>query len=355
MFEKTKALCNSFLEMGIPGFDMIVYRDGQEVFRYFGGCSDREAQIPINGKERYYLYSCTKPITVTCAMQLFEQGKFSLDDLLSDHMPAFKNMKVRTEDGLVDAKEPIRIRNLFTMTSGFGANRKELLSGYPDPTLQEALEVYARSPLLFQPGQRYQYGISHDILGGLIELWSGQSFQNYAKAHIFDPLGMQDSTLHLPAEELHKVAALYEYNKAEGTIDRVPFSGHPGGKKYVGGGFSCVSTVKDYICFCEALRTGEALLKRETVDLINQIHLTPEQQLTYHKGVGTHSYGLGMRVAKPGSGHYDFGWSGMGGAFMAVDIPNGVTMFYCQHVKNPPNNPKKGLTYTYALEDMGLV
>lgn len=354
MFEKTKALCDSFLEMGIPGFDMIVYKDGQEIFRYFGGYSDREKQIPTNGNERYYIYSCTKPITVTCAMQLYEQGKFSLEDPLSDHIPEFKNMKVQTEDGLVDAKEPIRIRNLFTMTSGFGTNRNALLSGLPDPSLQEGLRLFAQSPLLFHPGQRYQYGLSHDILGGLIEIWSGQSFDAYAKDHVFDPLGMKNTTMKLPAEELHKVAPLYEYNKAENTITRVPLSGHPAGKKYVNGGGGCVSTVKDYIVFCEALRTGETLLKRETIDLINRIHLTPEQQLTYGKGVGSHSYGLGMRVARPGSGRYDFGWGGMGGAFMAVDIPHGVTTFYAQHVKNPPNNSLKGRTYTYALEDMGL-
>ena len=354
MFEKTKALCNSFLDMGIPGFDMIVYKDGQEVFRYFGGYSDREKQIPTNGSERYYIYSCTKPITVTCAMQLYEQGKFSLDDALHDYIPEFRNMKVQTEDGLVDAKEPIRIRNLFTMTSGFGANRRALLSDNPDPTIQEALRIFAQSPLLFHPGQRYLYGISHDILGGLIELWSGQSFQDYAKEHIFDRLGMNDTTYLLPAEEIPTLAALYEYHKQSGSINHVPVTPETVAKKYVGGGFSCVSTVKDYILFCEALRDGETLLKRETIDFMTQVHLTPEQHKTYQNNAVSHSYGLGMRVPKPGSGRCDFGWSGMGGAFMAVDIPHGVTSFYIQHVKNPPNNSLKGFTYSYALEDMGL-
>ena len=158
----------------------------------------------------------------------------------------------------------------------------------------------------------------------------------------------------LPVEEISTLAALYEYNKQIGSIERVPVTVETVGKKYVNGGGGCVSTVKDYIVFCEALRTGEQLLKRETVDMITRNHLTPEQQQTYNKGVGRHSYGLGMRVPKPGSGRYDFGWSGMGGAFMAVDIPHGVTSFYIQHVKNPPNNSLKGFTYSYALEDMGL-
>lgn len=354
MFEKTKALCDSFLNMGIPGFDMIVYHNGQEVLRYFNGFSDREKKTPVRGDERYYIYSCTKPITVTCAMQLYEQGKFSLEDALSDYLPEFRNMKVQTQDGLVDAKEPIRIKNLFTMTSGFGANRAALLAPYQDPTLREGMTVFAQSPLLFHPGQRYQYGISHDILGGLIEVLSGQSLQDYAKEHVFDRLGMKDTTYHLSVEEIPSVAGLYEYDKQNCVINRVPVTAEKVEKRYVNGGGGCVSTVTDYIKFCEALRTGETLLKRETIDFMARDHLTSEQKRPTWEGK-THSYGLGMRVPVGDPGWTDFGWSGMAGSFMVVDIPHNVTMFYVQHVLNPPNNGQKAFTYQYALEDMGLV
>ena len=120
-----------------------------------------------------------------------------------------------------------------------------------------------------------------------------------------------------------------------------------------------VSTVTDYIKFCEALREGEKLLKRETIRLMTQDHLTPWQKRFNWKDK-PHSYGLGMRVPSrdphtEGRDWVDFGWIGMAGAFMAVDIPNKVTMFYVQHVKDPPNNDKKAFTYRYALEDMGLL
>ena len=78
MFETTKALCERFLEMGVPGFDLILMRDGKEIFRHMGGFSDLEKKIPIRGDELYNIYSCSKPATITCAMQLWEQGKFDL-------------------------------------------------------------------------------------------------------------------------------------------------------------------------------------------------------------------------------------------------------------------------------------
>lgn len=359
MFEKTKALCDSFLDMGIPGFDMIVYHNGQEVLRYFNGFSDREKKIPIRGDERYYIYSCTKPITVTCAMQLFEQGKFSLDDPVSKYLPEFTHMQVKTEDGLVDAQRPILVRHLFTMTAGIVRTRQKILNSLGDPTLRETMKAFAREPLEFQPGDRYQYSLNHDVLGALIEIWSGESFQDYAKNHIFDPLGMKDTTYKLSVEDIPKLAVLYKWDKESGLILREEVTQEQVNKKYVCGGAGVVSTVTDYIKFCEALREGEKLLKRETIRLMTQDHLTPWQKRFNWKDK-PHSYGLGMRVPSRDPhteirDWVDFGWSGMAGAFMAVDIPNKVTMFYVQHVKDPPNNGQKAFTYQYALEDMGLV
>ena len=89
MFEQTKALCEWFLKLGIPGFDLIVYKDGQCILRHMGGYADPEKKIPVQGKEKYHIYSCSKLITVTAAMQLWEKGLFSLDDKLSDYMPEF--------------------------------------------------------------------------------------------------------------------------------------------------------------------------------------------------------------------------------------------------------------------------
>ena len=108
MFEKTKALCDSFLDMVVPGFDLMVCKDGECVLRYMNGYSDRENRIPIKGDERYNIFSCSKPITCTAAMQLWERGAFKLEDKLSDYMPEFAEMTVRTEQGVRRAERPIR-------------------------------------------------------------------------------------------------------------------------------------------------------------------------------------------------------------------------------------------------------
>ena len=113
MFEQTKALCQAFLDMGIPGFDLIVYKDGECILRHMGGYADLENKIPVRGKEKYHIYSCSKLFTCVAAMQLWEQGKFNLEDNLSDYLPAFREMTVKTETGIERRKTPSRSISCF--------------------------------------------------------------------------------------------------------------------------------------------------------------------------------------------------------------------------------------------------
>jgi len=119
MFERTDALLDLFLEMGIPGNDIAVYRDGTCIHRLYGGFSDLENKIPMNGQERYNIYSCSKLITCTAALQLWEKGLYSLDDPLYHYLPEYEKMQVQTEQGLKQSEKPILIRHLFEMTAGF--------------------------------------------------------------------------------------------------------------------------------------------------------------------------------------------------------------------------------------------
>ena len=105
MFENTKRFCDSFLELGLPGFDLMVYKDGKCVLRHTNGYSDLENKVRMNGKERYNIYSCSKIITCTAAMQLWERGLFLLEDKLSDYLPEFEKMQVRTDEGVREAKK----------------------------------------------------------------------------------------------------------------------------------------------------------------------------------------------------------------------------------------------------------
>ena len=358
MFEKTKAVCDSFLEMGIPGFDLMVCKDGQCVLRYMNGYSDRENKIPMKGDERYNIFSCSKPITCVAAMQLWEKGMFRLEDKLSDYMPEYAEMTVKTEQGIRKAERPIRIHNLFEMTAGFSyvLNSPALMRLKKEtdgrcPT-REVARALAEEPLLFEPGERYHYSLGHDVLAALVEIWSGQPFATYVKEHIFDPLGMTQSEFLLPVEEYEQVAPLYR-GMEDGSIVLHPQGQQPVyrlGTEHASGGAGCVSTVEDYMKFLEALREGEQLIKRDTLRLMITPRLTSAQQDTFT--LVTHSYGLGMRVPIEGGRGFDFGWGGAAGAYLAVDLPNNFTMYYAQHVVNSPNHKKRALVYASVLEEL---
>jgi CubicO group peptidase (beta-lactamase class C family) len=359
MFEQTKALCSQFLKMGIPGFDLIVYQNGQCVLRHMGGYADPENKIPVQGKEKYHIYSCSKLFTCAAAMQLWEKGMFSLEDKLSDYLPAFAEMTVKTKNGIEKAKNPIRIHHLFEMTAGFSydLNSPSMMKLRQDSQgkccTRDLARALAREPLLFEPGERYFYSLAHDVLGALIEVLSGQEFSAYVKEHIFAPLGMTHSDLMLPLEEFEQVIPLYL-----GTEEGRKIILHPDGKvprsrvgdKVASGGGGGVSTVEDYIKFAEALRTGEKLLKRETIQMMTTQRLNPQQLDTFT--YKTHGYGLGMRVPRGDGLRSDFGWGGAAGAYLAVDIPNGISLFYAQHVRTAPNQPLRARIYETVVEEL---
>lgn len=363
MFQKTKALCDSFLDMGIPGFDLMVCHDGECVLRHMGGCSDRERQIPMRGDELYNIYSCSKPITVTAAMQLWEKGLFDLDDLLSDYMPEFTHMTVRDADTVRPAVNPIRIRDLFQMTAGFSYDlqspalkqlRIETDGRCPTRMFCSAL---AKEPLLFDPGDRYQYSLCHDVLAALVEVLSGQPFADYVREHIFAPLGMTRSDFLPPMETYNQVIPLYLGNQTSGQVALHPRGNVPTyrlGSEYASGGAGCVSTVEDYMKFMEALRLGDTVLKKDTLAFILSQQLTPHQRRTYPHVF--YNYGLGMRAPLPGGAYTDFGWGGAAGAHLAIDIPHGLCIYYAQHVLLSPNQAIRSRVYRTVLEDLlGIV
>ena len=356
MFNYTKALCKSFLNMGVPGFDLSVFRDGKEIFRRRGGYSDLENKIPVKGDELYDIYSCSKPITVTAAMQLWEKGLFDIEDELSKYLPEYKEMTVRTDDGVVKAENPILIRHLFTMTAGFSydLNSPELQRLKKDtdgkcPT-REFSRYLAKEPLYFEPGTKYRYSLCHDVLAVLVEVLSGQKFEDYVKEHIFHPLGMEKADFLLPVDKYCNVAPRYNYLNGKVVLgDKIPV--YRLGSEHASGGAGCVCTVDDYMKFIEGLRTY-TLLKKETIELITRPWLAEKGPCAFESEFYT--YGLGMRMRKPGTPHSDFGWGGAAGATLHIDIPNGLTVFYAQHLTNPPNQSLRPYIYTAVLKDLGF-
>ena len=252
---------DNFLEMGVPGFDFAVYKDGECIIRYMNGFSDLENKIPINGNERYYIYSCSKPITCVAAMQLWENGLFSLEDKLADYMPEFSNMNVLTESGIKKAEKPILIEHLFTMRAGFDYNvySPSMQKGIKEtngrcPT-REMMKYLAKEPLIFEPGERYEYSLCHDVLAALVEVISGEKFETYVKKNIFDVLGMKDSTYIVTEKEKETIIPLYRFDtETKEIINENKANWFIPGPEYASGGAGCVSTVDDYMKFLEDFR-----------------------------------------------------------------------------------------------------
>ena len=349
MFENIKKFCDSFLQMGVPGFDLAVYKGGECILRYMNGYSDLENKVKMNGNERYNIYSCSKVITCTAALQLWEKGLFSLEDKLSDYMPEFKEMTVKTENGIKKAEKSITIKDLFCMTAGFSYDlNSPMIQKCKEETngrcqTRELMKYLAKEPLLFEPGERWKYSLCHDVLAALVEVVSGMRFGEFVKENIFTPLKMENSTFLLDDSELDKVSMQYRFNNEANKAEIRPKTiDYKLGTEYESGGAGCISTVDDYIKFLEGLRTGK-LIKEETIVLMTTNHLTEEQRKNYW--VEGYGYGLGVRCPMDEGNITDFGWGGAAGAYLIIDLKNEITAFYAQHVlSSPVQDLKKQLT-----------
>lgn len=350
--------------MGIPGYDCVIYKDGKEVFRHMNGYSDREKKIPMKGNEKYNIYSCSKPITCAAALQLYEKGLFKFEDKLCDYMPEFTHMKVKTKDGIKDAKNPITIFHLFTMTAGFTYNtaseyikQAQKETGGKCPTV-ETMKYIAREPLLFEPGTSWNYSFCHDVLAALVEVISGMKFEDYVEENIFRPLGMKDSTFRPTKKQLNEICPQYKGNINGGEVFLQPYIPDPNpfrlGDEFASGGAGCISTLEDYIKFCEGM-INYKVLKKETIDLMKTDHITKEQHDASWLAPGI-GYGLGVRCASKDNDRddapTDFGWGGAAGAYQVMDTVHNITMFYVQHVLNPPNNNTRAAVKRFAYEDL---
>lgn len=346
MYTELKALMDSFIPMGVPGFDAILLKDGVQVFRYRKGYSDVENQIPMQGNERFNIYSCTKMITCTAALQLWEKGLLSLDDPLCKYLPEFASMTVRSGDSIVPAENPITIKHLMTMTAGFSYDTNSpSLRRLKEETgrncsTREAIRALAQEPLLFEPGSHWEYSLCHDVLGEVIEVVSGIPFAEYVRRNIFEPLGMRNSTIGATDEELKTIAPLYSFDLRTGTrscLGHTDYARINIGKNFQSGGAGCISTLEDFVKFLEALRIGDVILKKETIDMMTTDQLTDEQRRTFwwkHRC----SYGLGVHCPLANTENHFFSWGGAAGAEPLIDRKHGITFLFFRHIVGMNND-----------------
>lgn len=366
-FGAMKELMDRLTGWRIPGNAISIWKDGREVFRYQSGYADLEDRELMTADKYINIYSCSKVTTVTAALQLYEKGYFLLDDPLYEFIPEFREMYLM--DGS-KAKNPITMRHLFTMTSGLTYNcqtaafdkARELTNGKMD-TLT-VIKCLAQDPLSFEPGEKWQYSLSHDVLAAAVEVISGKKFRDYVKENIFDPLDMKCSMYHNEAVR-DQMAQQYRYvNSSEQNLVTLQSAGentqtgyaenvgkqvaHIFGCEYDSGGAGITTTVNDYAKLSAALAGGglgvtrERILSAGTVELLKTNQLSEEQLKQFNwpqlRGYG---YGLGVRTlldkAKSGTtGNIgEFGWGGAAGASVYVDTELNLAAFYAHHMLNP--------------------
>ncbi len=357
MFEKTKKLLDSFIDMGVPGYDCIVLKDGEPIFRRTKGYSSLEKQIPMCGNERYNIYSCSKLITCVAALKLYEEGLFSLDDKLCDYIPEYKEVFLQSQNGPQKSDKDILIRHLFNMTAGFSynLNRKSITECQNDTngrcdTLKQ-IKYMAKDAMNFKAGEAWAYSLCHDVLAAFVEVVSGERFGEYVRNNIFEPLGMSRSTFLLPEDELDTICEQYIFDNNSKTAKNCgkKIMYYKFGSMYESGGAGAISTVEDYMKLLEALRTG-TILKPETVDLMLCDCLG--EKLRQYYWYPDYGYGLGVRTPMHDKGTTDFGWGGAAGAYYAIDRQNGITMYYAQHLLNSPNKQERYILYATVKEDL---
>ena len=346
-----------FVDSGeIAGCSARILRNDEVLFEGSFGYADIESKTMMSDNTIFPIASMSKVITVAGIMQLYEQGLFKLWDPVSKYLPGFKKPKIAKEKPdssyeIVDAKGEVTLRQLFTMTSGvpYGwgdtaagriRSKKEnewLSSGLPFPGSVEYANLVGQLPLAFEPGERWMYGFSIDILGVVLEVLTGKSLGEYLKENIFDPLGMTDTGFFVPAEKRDRIATLYHITEGMKPDDR----DYPVSKPdFESGGGGLFSTVKDYSRFAQMLLHGGTLdgvriLGRKTIDLISTDHLTPEQRKgdswETQRGYG---YGLGVRVmtnpelADINGSVGEWGWDGAFGNWFCVDPKENLTCVY---------------------------
>ena len=344
-----KLVTNNIDSGSIPGANVLVYRRGGIVYNKSFGYLDSEKKTPLNKETIFRIASMSKTITAAAIMKLYEEGKILLSDRVDKYIPDFKDVKVIVEDStdeegniinyhLVKAKNQLTIYHLLTHTAGipYSFYESNLLSlvyreaGVNDGvltsklTIEENVKLIAAQPLLFEPGTKWEYGLSSDVLGYLIEVVSGFNLEDYLKLNIFNPLGMRDTYLRLPQNKKNRLIPLYSIDsnkkirKLSGNPTEInkfrvsPDFPYNRNNNLLSGGGGMVSTVADYYNFClmllnHGIFNNKRVLSKKSVDMMTTMLVDHDIGLKGYK----YGLGLGVRVEPGLSSVGEFFWGGI--------------------------------------------
>lgn len=363
-FERLTAYLDSLGERyGVPGADLKITVGYETVYRHSVGWRDYEKTAAVSADDMYNIYSGSKPVTMAGVMQLVEQGRLGLDDRLDRYLPEFAHMRYAKDfpvggfavtwpdenAPLTEAKNPILIRDLMSMTAGLSydlnaAPIRRVLARNPHAGTRELVAAMAEMPLLFEPGTRYSYALGHDVLAAVIEVVTGQRFADYMREHLFEPLGIERMYYHVPEKEKPHLAAQYAQDWSTQKIRRDGSMVYRLTDAYDSGGAGLCTSVDEYSKFAAAMAnggvgaTGERILTPQSIDLMRRNYLN-EQQLRDFRispSKACYGYGLGVRTLVDESGSKsplgEFGWDGAACCYVLMDPKNRIGLFYAQEV-----------------------
>ena len=344
------------------GINLLVLRNGKPLCYAEAGYADIESGKKIRRDSIFRLYSQSKPVTAAAAMILVDRGQLDLQAGVDMYLPGFSNPRVVLPDGeVVPALRAPWVSELLGMTSGlcypdadpageyagrvFVEEQAQMAAGGGMGTVEFCNEL-GKQPLAFQPGTRWRYGTSADVLGAVIEAASGKSFRQFLKDELLDPLGMEDTDFYVPAEKQDRFVTCYRrvpggltvhdsLHLAVGRYDRLP--------AFESGGAGLVSTLKDYSAFASMLLNGgeyhgERILSEAAVRYMCSPKLRPEVQRDIWDSLGGYNYGCLMRVCDmPGACELfterdEYGWDGWLGTYFANLPGSGITFLLNQNV-----------------------
>lgn len=354
----------------LSGWQSTISRGGALVWAGRGGYRDRERSLEVTDDTIWRLFSMTKPITAVAALMLYEEGRFDLNDEVGRWIPELNEPRVYVSGPAAamttrPAVEPIRVHHLFTHTAGFTYGFQgvspvdayyrtlgydEISWKFPEGAdLTSAVRDWCTAPLLFEPGSAWNYSIAHEILGRLIEIWSGQRLDRFIAERILTPLNMNDTGWYCPPEKHERLSMLYvNYNGSAVPVEEIANSFLKEPTLLLGGG-GLVSTAGDFQRFMSMLLdrgslNGVTLLTPRSVELMTRNHL-PGHATIGDIGRGVFSddgqagngYGLGVAVTvdqirnKSLMSEGSYFWGGAASTTFWIDPKEGISVgFYTQ-------------------------
>jgi CubicO group peptidase (beta-lactamase class C family) len=382
-----------YIEAGkIAGALTLIARRGQVAYCEPLGHLEIERRRPVTRDAIFRIYSMTKPITSVGLMMLYEQGQLQLDDPVHRFIPSWKNLQVFVSGNhpnftTAPVARPMTVRDLLSHTSGltYGFMERTNLDaayrrlgvadrGRPGYTLRAMVDTLAQLPLEFSPGTRWNYSVSTDVVGHVIEVVSGQPLAAYLRESILEPLGMRDTGFVIEEEQIPRFAANYQ-RQADGTLKLIddPAQSEYRECSFFSGGGGLLSTAPDYFRFTAMLRNrgeldGVRLLGRKTVELMTTNHLPGVQDLaqlaqagmfteTAYAGVG---FGLGFSVMQsPARAHIlgtpgEYAWGGAASTAFWIDPAEDLIVIFMTQLMPSSSYPLRRelrvLTYASLLD-----